>query len=299
MIIKKKHVLLESLLIDTTSEFTPQEKKLLSVIHQKFGMGSGEIEKSWDFDRWKAAAFLIEFFETPYDVAHDLSTTYYWNGDKLFKDHESLRKKNNRGDLFMNFVFRDILDEYIESKKNDRDQFYLTNNIEYVVKTQNETEVLPGIKEGDANARNHRDYMGGLKEVSEVKLSVRPLVWASYNGILLYIQPSEENIIEPKHIDSANWDTLRNMGMTVGIRLEYYKEEGEKSNNYIKAKCEYKFGHEFKDEGIVWSEDIKLPEVLSKENVIKFIEMLIEKIRSTINGKTFIYGSGKKNDGTT
>ena len=26
-------------------------------------MGSGNIEKSWDFDKWEAAAFLIEFFE--------------------------------------------------------------------------------------------------------------------------------------------------------------------------------------------------------------------------------------------
>lgn len=294
MIIKKKHVLLESLLIDTISEFTPQEKKLLSVLHDKFGMGSGKIEKSWNFDKWKAAAFLIEFFETPYDVAHDLSSTYYWNGDKLFKEHESLRKKNNRSDIFLNFVFRDILDEYIESNKDEGDQYYLTNNIEYIVKTQNETEVLPGIKEGDANARTHSGYMRGIKEVSEVKLSVRPLVWSTYSGLMLYIQPSEENIIEPKHIDSAKWDTMRNMGMTASIRLEHYKEEDEKSNNFVKAKCEYSFGHDYKENGVKWTGDLKLPNVLSKENVIGFIEMLIEKISSTINGETFIYGKGVK-----
>ena len=93
MIIKKKHVLLESLLIDTIGEFTPQEKKLLSVLHHKFGAGSGKIERSWDFNKWEAAAFLIEFFETPYDVAHDLASTYYWNGEELFKEYKSLRKK--------------------------------------------------------------------------------------------------------------------------------------------------------------------------------------------------------------
>ena len=296
MIIKKKHVLLESLLIDTIGEFTPQEKKLLSVLHQKFGMASGNIEKSWDFNKWDAAAFLIEFFETPYDVAHDLSSTYYWNGDKLFKEYESLRKKSNRSDLLMNFAFRDILDDYVEEKKNDRDQFILPQPVEYNVKTQNENEVLPGIKESDPNARTMDQYDESIKDVSEVKLSVNPVVWSSYNGIMLYIQPNEDDIIEPKGVSSTDWGTMRNMGLTAAIRLNYYGEEDDKSQNYLQAKCEYKFGNDYKDEGIIWSEDIKLPEVLSKEKIIEFIEMLIEKLRSTINGMTFIYGKGVKDN---
>ena len=109
---------------------------------------------------------------------------------------------------------------------------------------------------------------------------------------MLYIQPSEENIIEPKGVRNADWDTMRNMGITTSIRLEYYGDDDEKSQGYIKGKCEYKFGNEYKDEGIIWSEDIKLPEVLSKEKIIEFIEMLLEKLRSTINGMTFIYGKG-------
>jgi len=294
MIIKKKHVLLESLLIDTISEFTPQEKKLLSVLHQKFGMGSGKIEKSWNFDKWAAAAFLIEFFESPYDTAHSLASTYYWNGEKLFKEYESLRKNNNRSELLMNHALRDILDEYIETNKGEDSNFYLSTPVEYYVKTKNESETLPGIKESDPNARTMRDYDESIKEVSEIKLSVDPMVWSTYNGVMLYIQPSEENIIEPKGVRSTNWDTMRNMGITTSIRLEYYGDDDEKSQGYIKGKCEYKFGHEYKDEGIIWSEDIKLPEVLSKEKIIEFIEMLIEKLRSTINGMTFIYGKGVK-----
>jgi hypothetical protein len=84
------------------------------------------------------------------------------------------------------------------------------------------------------------------------------------------------------------------MGITAAIRLDYYKDEDEKSQNYIKAKCEYSFGHDYKDKGTISSEDIKLPEVLSKEKIIEFIEMLLEKLRSTINGMTFIYGKGVK-----
>ena len=296
MIIKKKHVLLESLLIDTIDEFTPQEKKLLTVLHQKFGMGSGKIEKSWNFDKWGAAAFLIEYFETPYDIAHDLASTYYWNGDKLFQEFESLRKKNNRSDLFMNHAFRDILDDYIESNKNEDNNFYLTQPVEYNVKTQNENEVLPGIIYQSFPPRSYRELEESRKEANEVKLSVRPMVWSTYNGVMLYIQPSEENIIEPKAIETTSWDTMRNMGLTAAIRLDYYRDEDEKSQNYLKGKCEYKFGNEYKDEGIIWSEDIKLPEVLSKESVNEFIDMLIEKLRSTINGMTFIYGKGVKED---
>ena len=67
-------------------------------------------------------------------------------GDKLFSEFETLRKKNNRSDLLMNFVFRDILDDYIESNKNEDSNFYLSKPLVYYVKTQNETEILPGIK---------------------------------------------------------------------------------------------------------------------------------------------------------
>lgn len=294
MIIKKKHVLLESLLIDTISEFTPQEKKLLSVLHDKFGMGSGKIEKSWNFDKWSAAAFLIEFFEIPYDTAHNLASTYYWNGEKLFKEYESLRKNNNRSELLMNHAFREILDEYIESNKSEDSNFNLSTPVEYNVKTQNENEVLPGIIYQSFEPRSHRELEESRKETNEVKLSVRPLVWSTYNGVMLYIQPSEENIIEPKDIESTSWDTIRNMGITAAIRLDYYKDEDEKSQDYINGSCEYSFGHEYKDKGTIWSEDIKLPEVLSKEKIIEFIEMLLEKLRSTINGMTFIYGKGVK-----
>ena len=294
MIIKKKHVLLESLLIDTVGEFTPQEKKLLTVLHQKFGMGSGKIEKSWDFDKWRAAAFLIEYFETPFDIAHNLASTYYWNGDKLFKEYESLRKKDNRSYLFMNHAYRDILDEYIESRKNEDDNYVLPQPVVYNVKTESDDDVLPGIIYQSFEPRNYRELEESRKQTNEVKLSVNPVVWSTYNGVMLYIQPNENNIIEPKDISSTNWDTMRNMGITAAIRLDYYKDEDEKSQDYLKGTCEYSFGHEYKDKGTIWSEDIKLPEVLSKENIIGFIEMLLEKLRSTINGRTFIYGKGVK-----
>ena len=101
------------------------------------------------------------------------------------------------------------------------------------------------------------EYDESIKDVSEVKLSVNPMVWSTYNGVMLYIQPVEENIIEPQ-IVSSDWSTMRNMGLTASIRLTAYKDEDEKSQSYIKGECEYKFGHDYKDEAKIWSEDIKL-----------------------------------------
>ena len=69
MRIKKKDVILESQLIDLTTEFTPTEKRMLKTLNKKFGKGGMYA----DFDRWAGAAFLIEEMELPYDQAYDLA----------------------------------------------------------------------------------------------------------------------------------------------------------------------------------------------------------------------------------
>tara|TARA_Y100001937_G_scaffold127572_1_gene200221 strand:- start:1421 stop:2311 length:891 start_codon:yes stop_codon:yes gene_type:complete len=294
MRIKKKNLILEALLIDKIDEFTPQEKRLLNVLHKKFGMGSGKLEKSWDFDKWAAAAYLIEFFEVPYDVAHSLSSTYYWNGEKLFKEYEPIRKHDNRSDLFMNHVFRQVLDPYIEGKSGE-DANYFINAINYNVKTQNDNETLPGIVVQTFEPRTHSQIEESQTEVNEVKLNVRPIVWSSYNGITLYIQATDDNsIVEPKDIIRTNWTTLRNMGLMVYLKLSPYNEDDPKSNEFVKSEISFRFGDENQYNGIISKEDLKLPKILSKENIITFIDMLVEKTRSAVNGRTFIYGKGEK-----
>ena len=86
--------------------------------------------------------------------------------------YESMRKNNNRSELLMNHALREILDEYVETNKGEDSNFYLSTPVEYYVKTKNENETLPGIKESDPNARTMRDYDESIKEVSEIKLSV-------------------------------------------------------------------------------------------------------------------------------
>lgn len=293
MIIKKKNVLLESLLIDKSDEFTKQEKKLLKVLHDKFGYKSGKMKNSWDFDKWKAAAYLIEFFEVPYDVAHSLSSTYYWNGDKLFKEYKPIRKHDNRSYLMMNYAFRDILEEYVNSREDEEDNYKLSP-IEYVVKTKNENEVLPGIIYQSFEPRTYSEVEESRKETNEVKFKVRPVVWSSYNGITLYVPSSEQNIIEPKDIIKADYSTLRNMGFMLHVKLEPYEDEDPKAKDFVKSEGEVTFGDEFKYKQNVFNEDIKIPTPLSKDNIIKFIDILLEKSRSAVNGMTFIYGKGEK-----
>ena len=288
MRIKKKNLILESLLIDKIDEFTPYEKKLLGVLHKKFGFGSGKLDNSWYFDKWKSAAYLIEFFEVPYDVAHSLASTYYWNGDKLFMEYEPIRKHENRSYLMMNYAFNDILKDYVESRQ-DVDGKFLISPIEYFVKTQNENETIPGII---AQIIEPRTY----SEVNNITIELQPTVWTRYNGITLYIQPNKENIKEPKNIVKTTWDTLKNMGVMVHLELKPFDDEDSKSKNFVKSEAIVTFGDEYKYEEILFKEDIKIPIPLSKDNIIKFIEMLIEKIRSAINGMTFIYGKGEKRD---
>ena len=119
-------------------------------------------------------------------------------------------------------------------------------------------------------------------------------MWSSYNGITLYIQANETDIIEPKDIIEADWTTIRNMGLLAYLKLSAYKEDDPKSKEFVKSEISFTFGDEYKYSDIISTEDLKLPSTLTKENIINFIEMLIEKTRSSVNEMTFIYGKGEK-----
>ena len=151
MRIKKKHVLLESNLIDMTSEFTPQEKRLLFVLNKKYGP-----HDYTTFNIWDAATFLIELFDIPYDLAYELSETYYYNGDKLFKEYEPIRRKQNSAEIF----FRHLSDIF-EIVKNER-----TNTDEGM---------------GMINIKFKGDDYGGNVVSSDIKL------WNHSYGFTLYI----------------------------------------------------------------------------------------------------------------
>lgn len=116
MRIKKKDVLTEALLIDVTSEFTPLEKKIFRIFRKKYGDGG----YASGFDRWDAAAWLIENMAYDHDQAYDLALTYWYNGNKLFDEVRSLRKKENRG-----YIFNRALNKFTEIFKDEKGENYI------------------------------------------------------------------------------------------------------------------------------------------------------------------------------
>ena len=131
MRIKKKHVLLESLLIDVTNEFDATEKRIFKMMYNHYGDPMKDDEEGKKpFDQWGVAAWLIESLEIPYDMAYELTKTYFWNYNKLFSEMSSLRKRIPSAELFnehsrkLTSLFKDNLsnDSYGEIKINfDRD----------------------------------------------------------------------------------------------------------------------------------------------------------------------------------
>ena len=131
MRIKKKHVLLESLLIDVTNEFDATEKRIFKMMYNHYGDPMKDDEEGKKpFNQWDVAAWLIESLEIPYDMAYELTKTYFWNYNKLFSEMSSLRKRIPSAELFnehsrkLTSLFKDNLsnDSYGVIKINfDRD----------------------------------------------------------------------------------------------------------------------------------------------------------------------------------
>ena len=114
MRIKKKHVLLESLLIDVTNEFTPVEKKIFKMLKKHYGNPIDTEEGKKEFNQWEIGAWLIETLDLSYQEAYTLSKTYFWHYDKLFGEAPTLRKKVSLSYLFHEH-FRDLMDKLKES----------------------------------------------------------------------------------------------------------------------------------------------------------------------------------------
>ena len=114
MRIKKKHVLLESLLIDVTNEFTPVEKKIFKMLKKHYGNPIKTEEGKKEYSQWDVGAWLIETLDLPYQESYTLAKTYFWNYDKLFGEAPKLRKKVSLAYLFHEH-FRDLMDKVKES----------------------------------------------------------------------------------------------------------------------------------------------------------------------------------------
>jgi hypothetical protein len=98
MRIKKKYVILESRLIDVSSEFSPQEKRILEMLYKKYG------DSINNFNQWEVAAELIEDFNLDYESAYSLTKTFSWSARELFSPYKSIRKKEPIYRLFIDNI---------------------------------------------------------------------------------------------------------------------------------------------------------------------------------------------------
>jgi len=98
MRIKKKYVILESRLIDVSSEFSPQEKRILEMLYKKYG------DSMNNFNQWVVAAELIEDFNLDYESAYSLTKTFSWSAKELFSPYKSIRKKEPIYRLFIDNI---------------------------------------------------------------------------------------------------------------------------------------------------------------------------------------------------
>jgi hypothetical protein len=98
MRIKKKYVILESRLIDVSSEFSPQEKRILEMLYKKYG------DSINNFNQWVVAAELIEDFNLDYESAYSLTKTFSWSAKELFSPYKSIRKKEPIYRLFIDNI---------------------------------------------------------------------------------------------------------------------------------------------------------------------------------------------------
>jgi hypothetical protein len=101
MIRSKKEIILESIVIDTTDEFNPFEKKILKKFFKTHGLEG-------DFDVYDNAALLIEELEMGYQEAFNLANTFSNKRDILFSETSSLRSDFDKSRVFFRYVDKEI-----------------------------------------------------------------------------------------------------------------------------------------------------------------------------------------------
>jgi len=264
MRIKKKYVLLESLLIDTSSEFSNSEKRILRLIHKKY---NGEREK-YNFSVYEVAAWLIEDFELSYGVAFELSKSYFLEGSRLFSEYEPLRKKWPIAEIFFSKI-GEFTNEFVKSFPNDT-----YGSVEVKIK-------------GDE----------GFNDVRDVR------IWGGYNSLALYLNFPFYRIydgIRSTYLGGESSDArlirvdigfklLDNDGNTVDAsprwRTEEY-EDGSINLNEFLVSVNYRIGSgDSRVSKILMELKVPFPQPLTKQSVIdifkKITEDTIQKIQST------------------
>jgi hypothetical protein len=268
MRIKKKHVILESLLIDDTNEFDATEKRILKMLKIHYGDPMKDDEEGKKpFNQWDVATWLIESLEIPYDMAYELTKTYFWNYNKLFSEVSSLRKKIPSAQLFdshfgkLTIAFKDNLtnDLYGEIKINfDRDR--------------------------------------GIKDVRNVTF------WDTYKGFILYL-PFNVRTINDKYVSHIDRDERQLMVDVYFHKLdkdenivhgyitdEEYEQkiDNEKFRVIVKYTLGDMKGREGSErESFLMEFDVPYPKPLSLKTYSETLNLILDVIIKKMESMTF------------
>jgi len=278
MRIKKKHVLLESLLIDVTTEFDATEKRIFKMMYNHYGDPMKDDEEGKKpFNQWDVAAWLIESLEIPYDMAYELTKTYFWNYNKLFSEMSSLRKRIPSAELFnehsrkLTSLFKDNLSNgsYGEIKINfDRDT--------------------------------------GIEDKRNIAF------WDSYHGFSLYLPFSSrdnngsyvygDDRDERQLIIDVNFHTLDKEGNIVDgyIKDEDYREKVD--NEKFRVVVKYTLGDITDRKGSdrevkLMGFDVPYPKPLSLKTYTEMINLILGDVIKKVESITFKLPSGLKGFG--
>ena len=267
MRIKKKHVLLESLLIDVTDEFTPVEKKIFKMLRKHYGNPIKEEEGKKEFNQWDVAAWLIETLDIPYEEAYELTKTYFWNYNKLFKEVSKLRKKVPISYLFFEH-FNKLIDNLV---KNYADSIY--------------TNVTVNI-----------DRDSGFEDNRTLRL------WTGYKGFTLYI-PMEVRYVDDNNyntfISSRNASDRQIMVKgkfspmdKEGIKVDGYISDETWENDIDENKFMVVVNTEFGDNEPKKVEELMVfeapyPKPFTQENFDKIMISIVDDVVEKISKTTF------------
>jgi len=253
MRIKKKDVIIEASLLDVSPDFTPSERRLIKVLAKKYGEGG----TSSGFDRFEAAAWLIETMDIPYDQAYDLTLTYWWHGDTLFNEYKPTRKNENRGYIFYRMMNK-LIGEYIEKRG----------------------EKIADVEITCEDPQHWFGEEGAFVALSEVTL------WDGHRGFTLYIP------LPGTYVDrySVPYKVRNSATIMVYISLEEMleREDEERSNKYVHLTIAYKEDETYSKSGRIMlvDKDLEIPQSLTKENMYKVftdvIKLALEKVEEQV-----------------
>lgn len=266
MRIKKKYVLLESLYIDQSDEFTSVEKRILKKLHKQYGNPINKDDYRKSFSQWDVAAWLIETLDLPYEQAYTLTKTYYWNYNKLFNEVSKLKKEVPLSYLFFEHIR--ALSEPLVKKYADSVYGNITIDI---------------------------DRDSGFEDNRTIKL------WSGYKGFLLYI-PMDVRYVDN---DYNTFISSRNASDRLimvhgkffpmdkeGIIVDRYISDEEWENVIDKNKFMVVANTEFgEDDNKVVEElmmfEVPYPKPLTRENFNKTFLSVVDDVIEKISKTTF------------